>query len=435
MEPSCGEAVFLVSAGRRLAALGVAVPSADQLQGVELHAESVARARALLEGASLRSTLTVGSFFDLAATNTFDVVVGNPPYVRYQGFSGEARSRAQQAALAQGANLTGLASSWAAFLVHAAGCIRPDGRLGMVVPGELLNRNYAAEVRAFLLRRFAQVHLVLFEARVFPGVSEEVVLVLAEGSGGCDGFSMHTVRDLAELDGLLPLTTRHGRWSPSAAASNWMNALIEPRALETCERVVAEGQFSSLTGWGQPRLGMVTGANRYYVLTAEEAQRHEISSAELVPVSPPGSRHLRAITFNADDWRRLTQAGGRTYLFRPPGGQSTLSTGAKRYIQMGVRSGVAEAYKCRVRTPWWRVPDMAAPDLFITYMNHDAVQLAGNGAGVRCLNSVHGLRLVTEPQLGRSLLPLAAMNTLSLLSGELVGRAFGGGMLRSSADC
>jgi L-serine dehydratase len=48
-----------------------------------------------------------------------DAVVGNPPFIRYQDHRGDARKRSAAAALAQGVRLSGLASSWAALLVHA----------------------------------------------------------------------------------------------------------------------------------------------------------------------------------------------------------------------------------------------------------------------------------------------------------------------------
>jgi hypothetical protein len=77
--------------------------------------------------------------------------------------------------------MSGLASSWAALTVHAALFLRKGGRLGLVLPAELMTVNFAAPVRRFLLERFASVDLVLFEERVFFDVLEEVVLLLAEG--------------------------------------------------------------------------------------------------------------------------------------------------------------------------------------------------------------------------------------------------------------
>ena len=121
--------------------------------------------------------------------------MGNPPFIRYQSFTGAARASAIQAALAQGVSLKRLSSAWAAFLVHAAGCLNSYGRLGFVLPAELLATHYAANVRAaFLLHRFGSLKIILFEQLVFPGVMQEVILLLAEGSGGCNSFQVYPIQ-------------------------------------------------------------------------------------------------------------------------------------------------------------------------------------------------------------------------------------------------
>ena len=94
-EPSCGEASFLLAAGERLCALG-APPDrlAQQLHGVEIHPASARQAARLLAERGLRASVAVADFFDRSPTAEFDAVIGNPPYVRYQSFAGEARARA-----------------------------------------------------------------------------------------------------------------------------------------------------------------------------------------------------------------------------------------------------------------------------------------------------------------------------------------------------
>lgn len=185
LEPSCGEADILLAAAERLKRLG-ARPSRrrERLRGVEIFAASARTAETRLREAGFDAAVSVGDFFEYDAPASFDAVVGNPPFVRYQNFSGAARARALEAALAQGVRLSGLAGSWAAFTVAAARHVAPDGRLALVLPAELLGVDYAREVRRFLLRRFRRVRIVAFDERVFPSVLEEVVLLLAEGSGG-----------------------------------------------------------------------------------------------------------------------------------------------------------------------------------------------------------------------------------------------------------
>jgi adenine-specific DNA-methyltransferase len=77
------------------------------------------------------------------------------------------------------------------------------------------------------------------------------------------------------------------------------------------------------------------------------------------------------------------------------------------------------------------VPLVPPADLLLTYMNADTPRLTTNSAGVRHLNSVHGVYLGEQTRdLGRELLPLASLNSVTLLGAELVGRAYGGGILK-----
>ena len=65
LEPSCGDAEFLLSAGRRLSALG---GSGVQLRGAELHPASAQAAARRLEEAGFEANIRVGDFFDVTPT-------------------------------------------------------------------------------------------------------------------------------------------------------------------------------------------------------------------------------------------------------------------------------------------------------------------------------------------------------------------------------
>lgn len=426
LEPSAGEAGFLLAAGARLRGLGAGLFAGQQLHGVELHEPSARVATERVHAEGLQVAIQVADFFDVAARPEYDAVIGNPPYVRYQDFAGEARSKALEAALARGVRLSGLASSWAAFVVHAAEFVAPGGRLGLVLPAELLTVKYAAEVRRFLLQRFGTVRLVMFEELVFPGVLEEVVLLLAESTGPSKFFEVYHARDLAGLQQIAPAA-----WIPFAPENEdkWLRALVPTEALTVVADALSGGNFENLVDWGETFLGIVTGNNRYFTLSRAEARDLGISESELLRISPPGSRHLRGLTFTEKAWEELAAEGRRCFLLAP--NSENPSEAARQYIAAGEKTGVQKAYKCRVRNPWWRVPQVPAGDLFLTYMDRERPRLVTNRAGALQLNSLYAVRLKQDRRrLGMDLIPIAALNSLTMLGAELVGRAYGGGMLK-----
>ncbi|MDN5856835.1 MAG: SAM-dependent methyltransferase, partial [Actinomycetia bacterium] len=352
--------------------------------------------------------------------------IGNPPYIRYQDFAGEARVRSRAAALRAGVRLTNLASSWAAFAVHSALFLRPGGRMGLVLPAELLSVNYAAEVRRFLLESFATVELVMFSERVFPGVQEDVVLLLADGyrQGPTDHASIYHVRNAAGLS-----TTAAGRtWRPARPQDKWTASLLSTDSLTAYETLLTAGGFTVLETWGDTTLGMVTGNNKYFTLSPQRADELGLQPRDLLRLSPPGSRHLRELSLTSSALADLGLAGAATWLFRPAGEPSPAGWA---YIGAGETANVHTTYKCRVRSPWWRVPNVPPAHLLLTYMNADTPRLTSNSARAGHLNSVHGVYLRPDVRdLGVELLPLASLTSMTLLGAETVGRAYGGGMLK-----
>lgn len=426
IEPSCGEGAFLTAAWQRLKALSrPGKPPSATILGFELDSEAGEISRSTMASLGASARIKTADFFDVRPAPTAAAVIGNPPFIRYQSFAGSARAKAQRAAAAAGVRLDGLASSWAAFVVHASCFLNRDGRLALVLPAELLHVRYAAPVRQYLMRRFAQITLVTFEVRVFPEVTSEVVLLLAEGTGSTDSIELVQVENLAGLQGH-QLTRR--RWTPALEATKWTAALVAGESFSFYNELLDSQDFVPLSRWGTVHLGAVTGNNAYFRMSRDQADHLNLGSSDLVDVLPPGSGALENLAYSPHVHRELTQRNSKTLLFYPD--DDLRSAAARRYVDMGEQQNVHQAYKCRVRRPWWRVPLPKLPTIFVTYMSHDSPRLVANTARVHALNSVHGLRLHAPFRREWELLPLAAMNSVTALGAEIVGRSYGGGVLK-----
>jgi len=432
LDPTSGEGVFVLAAARQLRALGVADSGlSGQVYGVDLHRASINETQSLLSDEQLDARLLKGDFFSEIAPSQLggrlpwmDAVVGNPPFVRYQEHRGEVRQRSAAAALAQGVRLTGLASSWAALLVHACGFLKPDGRVAMVVPSELLTVGYAEPIRRWLRKRFSTVHLVLFDQLQFSDAEEQVVLLVAGGSGGCDAFALHQVGDAGDLSALHPFDA-----TPVAplAEGKWTDMLM-PSDRRSLFRRVAGAHFTELASYGQPELGTVTGANKFFALSEATRVQYGLRAEDLVRIVPPGSRHVPGTRFTEADWEQQRFEGARVWLLSPTG---RAGAGLRRYVAHGESLGVQEAYKCTIRSPWWRPPVVPVPDLFFTYMSHRFPRLVANEARATFVNSMHGVVLREDaPPVAKEALPLLAFNSLTILGAEILGRSYGGGILK-----
>src|SRR5690625_3749876 len=261
-EPSVGDAAFLIQAISRLKGLSSDARLNPEVFGAEIHASSAASARERIVEAGGVPRIATGDFFEIAPDPRFSAVIGNPPYVRYQTFTGASRERALFAASAAGVKLSSLASSWAAFVIHASQFLRPGGRLGLVLPAELLSVNYAAPVRSFLFSNFGTVNLVLFAEQVFPEVEANVVLLLADNfREGAAEFA--TIHNAVNADSLAHMPGPF-QWKPNNPAAKWTGLLADAGALGALNSLAATGGFTELETWGDTTLGMVTGNNKFF---------------------------------------------------------------------------------------------------------------------------------------------------------------------------
>src|SRR6266498_462791 len=78
LEPSCGEASFLLSVGDRLSSLGYKPnKNLSQLVGIEIHDSTAREAANLLTSGGFPCRIQTADFFDVPPNPIYDAVVGN----------------------------------------------------------------------------------------------------------------------------------------------------------------------------------------------------------------------------------------------------------------------------------------------------------------------------------------------------------------------
>ncbi|MEX2536600.1 MAG: N-6 DNA methylase [Trueperaceae bacterium] len=453
LDPAFGGGVFLEAAASRGATLG-----AWELCGVEVepaaHGEAVARGRAIGRptGSSAGADFTtqrliLADFFSLSATSLsskgsqlFDAVVGNPPFIRFQRFAGEARALAAVRANEAGMILPPLAGSWVAFVAHATTFLRPGGRLAMVVPAELGHSPYARPLLELLHEAFARCTFVTFRHSLFPHLDQETVLLLADGFGdGAGRFTSLELEGPGALDRALPCSGS-SPLDPGGligGKTSLAHARLEPAALELYEKLGCRDpgrhgrrQAVRLGELALVASGYVTGANSHFHLTPQEAQAAGLPREALVP-AVFRSRALTGLRFDLSDWQVAGVAGWAGYLVQAAGQEN--DPAVAHFLERLRAAGVDRRYKTSSRSPWYRVGRVAVPPLILAGMGGQTLPLVVNENQVAVPNTFHAVAPLTGVPLGQAGnagLTTAWLTSLASLSVELEGHRLGGGMLK-----
>ena len=412
LDPSCGD-------GRFIAGHCYSV-------GIEQNEEAVRQAITRAPWARVYED----DFFTWASTTNerFECAAGNPPFIRYQSFKGEIRERALRLCSRLGASFTGLTSSWAPFLVAASSLLLPGGRMAFVVPAEIGHAPYAAPLLEYLITRFAVVHVVAVRDKIFPELSEDCWLLYAEG------FGAHTAEIcFSVLNAFGPMSVPP---QPGIKVSvhEWREAwhrrlrpfIMPATALELYRGAVLHPQTRRFGEVASIGIGYVTGANDFFHLRPSEAALWGIPEVFLHPTVRNGRalppRRLTATT--VEMWCRNDNP---VLLLRLPK-RADLPTPVRQYLDTEAGQRAREAYKCRMREPWYVVPDVQVPDFFLTYMSGLEPNLVRNEAGCTCTNSVHSVRMRDCSAVAH--LVTAWECPFLKLSCEIEGHPLGGGMLK-----
>ena len=415
LEPSCGDGAIL----EHLAS----APGA-RVDAVELIATEAAKATA-------RTGVPVAcrDFFQWFGADRFGVydgVAGNPPYIRFGTWDPVSRDAALDLMRTQGLRPTRLTNAWVPFVVAALLAVRPGGRVALLLPAELLQVGYAAALRSHLVDHCDRVTVVTFPGLVFPGVLQEVVLLLAERGSGPARIRTVEIADAAALSSL-DLDGGAAVRAPLHATEKWTKYFLDTEAIELLRRLRADGPYSPLqplSRYAEIDVGVVTGRNAFFCLTAADAERRGLTEAVRPLVSR--SHQLHGTTYTPSDLAAHDATAARTRLLTLAR-QEQPSGPVAAYLEQGVAAGVPDGYKCRIRSVWWEVPGPWVPDGFMLRQISTAPRLVANLAGATSTDTVHRVR--TRSGVGMPALAAASYNSATFALAEVLGRSYGGGIL------
>lgn len=437
LEPSCGDGIMLAAAVEALAARGSSLPqSAQRLHAVELEPDEAQKAvqRLTQLGVTVPTEcIQTRDFFTYArdclkTTQRFDAIIGNPPFIRYQHFPEAHRAIAFGLMARVGLKPNRLTNAWMPFLVASSLLLKEQGRLAMVIPAELLQVNYAAQLRCFISAYYSKLTLITFRKLVFNGIQQEVVLLLAEKNStrhaGIRTVELNTINDLATYQHTAFVA--HELKSMQHSTEKWTQYFLDEPEIQLLRTLRSDPRLTLASDVIDVDVGIVTGLNDFFVLTEQQVRTYALDQYTQRLVGR--SAHLPGVIFGAEDWATNAAQQRPAYLLNVPDMPfDQLPSAVQTYVRQGEAQQFHTGYKCRVRKHWYSVPSVWTPAAFMLRQVHTYPKLILNTADATCTDTIHRVRL--RNGFAADTLVAAFLNSLTFAYTEVIGRSYGGGVL------
>lgn len=434
LEPSAGGGAIVQSIASRLKELG-ANQVGNQIVACDVDPRALAETAHCLEG-NLPS-LVLGNFLELdemrVGGQLFDAVVGNPPYVRLHTMDFAARKAARRC-LPEGELLGAKASLWAYFPIHAFKFIKEGGRMAWILPETLLHSDYGKQLLRWSAKNFARCIAVSLRERCFEGAGakERVVILLLEGAGKSAVREIEMVEYDNAIDCIAALSSMalknndqlpqlNGHAVPHLISTEAADAAA---TLEECDGFVRLGDLADI------RIGVVTGDNRFFVLSEEQRASAKLRRHHFQPVVSKFADLGPGLEFEQPAIGHNQNEQALRVLLLCPSPVSTdknlaahLSTYSKESIK---------ANRTMQKRVHWQCPALGQiPDAFLRSMGKAGPRLVLNRGSSYCTNTIHSLFFkegITKAK--QQAICLAMHSTYTQLSAEFEGRQYGSGVLK-----
>ena len=421
LEPSAGDGAFV----RGIEAHGLAT-QVSSLTAVEVVPSVAIECELRSAGAPFAVRVLATSFLSdrVALRPRFDVVVGNPPFVRYQFVDRSMREDAEAAMKALGVPLAGVSNLWIPIVLKSLACLKQGGAFALIIPAECLTGVSAGAVRAWLLANTTSLRIDLFPPGSFPGVLQEVVVLSGVRQRRADRDA--STATFVEHHGGSDITWTH---SVQSTDPTWTRYLLTPNQLDAYREVASLDECLILGDVARFAVATVTGANEFFSVDEETVRRYDLD-----PWARPLLARVRnadGLVFGQEDFRKNVSAGLRSSILDFAEGRPDPMDfpRPRQYLRHGERLGLPRRYKCRIRDPWYRVPIVPAREMLLSKRSHLYPRLILNEVRAITTDTIYQGAML-DGFAGRAASLVASFhNSVTLLSAEIEGRSFGGGVL------
>ena len=415
LEPSAGD-------GRFLSQL---LPEAEKIDAIELFEEKVENIKK--EYNSKKINVETVNFLDYVTqcNQKYSVIIGNPPYVNLKKMDKADVDKARKLCDDEQIGKSVMQNLWLAFVVGSCKLLRESGTIFFVLPMEFLQVVYAEKLRIYLENKFNTIHIISFEEAIFKTIEQDVCLVYLTNK--LDGDSHILYKTYHNTKSEKPIS--ESKIKKNKPLKKWSNAILSDSEVTMIKEKT--DKCIQVSKMGETAPGIVTGGNKYFILTKNKVEELKCERFVLPIVQKSSFIYENTIEISDSVIEKIIQKNKPLYLLDLA---KTKEEKPKELIDYLDEAGeelvgdkkLKECYKCSNRNPWYGVPIVKKGDV-VFFKRYDALpRIYVNKADVHTTDTGYHIRLKDEYQADSFV--FCFFNSLTLAECEYYGRYYGGGV-------
>ncbi|MCP5102564.1 MAG: N-6 DNA methylase, partial [bacterium] len=358
----------------------------------------------------LEANLSKQDFFDYSQNNKYDTIIMNPPYIRHHLIDNEEREKYHKL-IASSFNLKYTSDLWAYFLIKTIGHLNNTGSIGAILPWSFLQADYARKIRMWLLDKFEEIKILALNSEYFVGAEERVLLIWLKNYGKkTKSIKISFSRNLEEKTNYVELDKKSWLASPVVVSDRFdIESIIQ--------RYISDYKFIRFGEIAKVQIGVVTGADKFFILPESEAKSKHFTDSQLIPILSSSKRFTGFRLNGKNPLKRLIVFSSEKRYYEDV------------YIKEGERLEFHRRAHSLLRTPWYDVNVGELPDAFFPYRMAKIPHLMLNNQS-QSTNSIHRIYFKNLSGNEKKWAQVSLLSAPGQLSIESYSKTYGRGVLK-----
>lgn len=415
LEPSCGDGIFIKE---------ISLTSNyqnHQITAIEIDKETINRA--IANNRNIKNIKWINKDFLFWNTQKkYDLIIGNPPYISKKYITKDQSKKCKNIHTSNTLADKEISNIWTAFVVKSINLLSNRGTIAFVLPAELLQVNYAKEIRKYIAAQMERTEIILLKNFNFEDTEQNTVVFLGYKKTslkkGVFFKEVSTFDELEKQSDFKELSLGDEfKWTASCLTQkeidliNSIKQICNTKVSDICNSVA----------------GIVTAANSYFIVNKTTAQTYGLEKY-IKPIIQKGTIVNGYINLDKTKFQKIKNKDIPCYLLDLNNTNvQNFSIGIKKYLQTGIDKKINQRYKCLLRNRWFDIPCIWNSEGFFFKRANIYPKIIVNNCNAYVTDSAYRIKMKENYRIEN--FAFSFYNSYTLLMCELLGRSYGGGVL------